>query len=425
MTRFLTLAIAAVLSVSSSGQTVRRETATDRIVRIDRLLKDYVDTSQVAGVVALVLRDGKVFYERAVGWADKENDRRMQIDTIFRIASQTKAVTSVATLILMEEGKLSLNDPVSRYIPSFKQTTVAVTKDGQTEVVPSRRPITIRHLLTHTAGIWYGMAPAVADRYAAASLGPAAGFGWYTADKEEPICTTMERLGTLPFAAQPGDAWVYGYNTDILGCIVERASGMALDAFIRTRITEPLGLRDTAFYLANDQRHRLAAVYTRNADGTVTRAAEGARGQGHYVDGPRRSFSGGAGLLSTARDYARFLEMIRHDGELDGVRLLGPRAVALMRTNQVGALHSDLGLGFGLGFETTDTFGASGLACTGSYGWSGAYGTTYSIDPESRLTIVMMQQVVPLTGDLRQRFPTLVYQALLEKPSSRCLATTP
>ena len=425
MTRFLTLAIAAALSVSSSGQTVRTETATDRIARIDRLLKDYVDTSQVAGVVALVLRDGKIFYERAVGWADKENDRRMQIDTIFRIASQTKAVTSVAALMLMEEGKLSLNDPVSRFIPSFKQTTVAVTKDGQTEVVPARRPITVRHLLTHTAGISYGLAPAVADRYAAASLGPAAGFGWYTADKEEPICTTMERLGTLPFAAQPGDAWVYGYNTDILGCIVERASGMALDAFIRTRITEPLGLRDTVFYLANDQRHRLAAVYTRNADGTVTRAAEGARGQGHYVDGPRRSFSGGAGLLSTARDYARFLEMIRHDGELDGVRMLGPRSVALMRTNQVGALHSDLGLGFGLGFETTDTFGASGLACTGSYGWSGAYGTTYSIDPESRLTIVMMQQVVPLTGDLRQRFPTLVYQALLEKPTSRCLATTP
>ena len=425
MTRFLTLVIAATLSVSSNGQTVRTETATDRIARMDRFLKDYVDTNHVAGVVALVLQDGKVFYERAVGWADKENNRRMQIDTIFRIASQTKAVTSVATLMLMEEGKLSLSDPVSRFIPSFKQTTVAVTKDGQTEVVPARRPITIRQLLTHTAGISYGIAPAVADRYAAALLGPAAGFGWYTADKEEPICTTMERLGTLPFAAQPGEAWVYGYNTDILGCIVERASGMTLDAFIRTRITEPLGLRDTVFYLASDQRHRLAAVYTRNTDGTVTRAAEGARGQGHYVDGPRRSFSGGAGLLSTARDYARFLEMIRHDGELDGVRILSPRSVALMRTNQVRTLHSEAGLGFGLGFETTDTFGASGLACTGSYGWSGAYGTTYSIDPESRLTIVMMQQVVPLTGDLRQRFPTLVYQALLEKPSSRCLGTTP
>jgi CubicO group peptidase (beta-lactamase class C family) len=411
--------------VSLNAQKAHIEFSADRLARLDRLLKNYVDTNQVAGVVALVLRDGKVVYERAVGWADRENDRRMQVDTIFRIASQTKAITSVATLILMEEGKLSLNDPVSRYLPSFKQTTVAVTKDGQTEVVPARRPITVRQLLTHTAGISYGIAPSVADRYAAASLGPAAGFGWYTADKEEPICTTMERLGALPFSAQPGEAWVYGYNTDILGCIVERASGMALDAFIRTRITEPLGMRDTVFFLPSEHRTRLAAVYTRDADGKVARAAEGARGQGHYVDGPRQSFSGGAGLLSTARDYARFLEMIRQDGELEGKRILSPRTVALMRTNQVGTLHSDTGLGFGLGFETTDKFGASGLACVGSYGWSGAYGTTYSIDPESRLTIVMMQQVVPLTGDLRQKLPTMVYQALLEEPSQRCLGTTP
>ena len=149
----------------------------------------------MAGVVALVLRDGKVIYERAVGWADKENNRRMQMDTIFRIASQTKAVTSVAALILMEEGKLSLTDPVSRYIPSFSKTTVAVTKDEETDDRAGAAAITVRDLLTHTAGISYGTGRAVADRYAAASLGPEAGFGWYTADKDEPICTTMERLG--------------------------------------------------------------------------------------------------------------------------------------------------------------------------------------------------------------------------------------
>jgi CubicO group peptidase (beta-lactamase class C family) len=152
------------------------------------------------------------------------------------------------------------------------------------------------------------------------------------------------------------------------------------------------------------------------------RAADGAKGQGHYADGPRQSFSGGAGLLSTARDYARFLEMIRNDGAIDGVRILSPRSVRLMNTNQVGALHSATGLGFGLGFETTDRFGANGLACVGSYGWGGAYGSTYLVDPETHLTMVFMQQVVPLRGDLRTRFPTLVYQALIEAPTRRCIA---
>jgi CubicO group peptidase (beta-lactamase class C family) len=250
--------------------------------------------------------------------------------------------------------------------------------------------------------------------YEAKGLGPAAGFGWFTADKSEPICDTMERLGTLPFVAQPGEAWVYGYNTDILGCIVEKASGSPLDAFVRTRITAPLGMKDTQFFLPPDQRDRLAAVYTAGSDGTIVRAPDGPRGQGAYVDGPRRSFAGGAGLLSTARDYARFLEMIRRDGELDGVRILAPRTVALMRTNQVGTLHSPTGLGFGLGFETTDRYGANGLDSEGAFGWSGAYATVYRVDPSARLVIVFMVQMVPNTTDIGRKFPTLVYQALTE-----------
>src|SRR5690606_30514113 len=167
-----------------------------------------------------------------------EAGRRMEPGTIFRIASQTKALTSAAALMLLEEGALRLEEPVGRYIPSFRQTTVAL-RDGDTiAIVPAARAITIRDLLTHTAGISYGTAPSVAERYIAAGLGPAAGYGWYTADKDEPVCTTMERLGSLPFVAQPGEAWVYGYSTDILGCVVERASGIALDEFIRSRITQ-------------------------------------------------------------------------------------------------------------------------------------------------------------------------------------------
>ncbi len=194
--------------------------APDRLARIDRFLEESVDSGRIAGAVALVLRDGRPVYERAVGWADREAGRRMTPDAIFRIASQTKAITSVAAMILIEEGKLALTDPVSRFIPTFARTTVANRADTGRTTAPARRAITIFDLLTHTAGISYGSDAFVADQYAAKGLGRAAGFGWYVADKDEPICTTMERLGTLPFVSQPGQTWVYGYNTDILGCVV-------------------------------------------------------------------------------------------------------------------------------------------------------------------------------------------------------------
>jgi CubicO group peptidase (beta-lactamase class C family) len=382
--------------------------ASERVARIDHALQQYVDGNRIAGIVALVLRDGQPVYERAVGWSDKEAGRKMTTDTVFRIASQTKAITSTAILSLVEEGKLTINDPVSRVIPQFAKTTVAAGGS----VVPAKRAITIRDLLTHTAGISYGIEPAIASQYEAKGLGPAAGFGWYTADKDESVCSTMERLATLPFVAQPGEQWVYGYNTDILGCVVERASGMPLDAFIKTRITEPLRMTDTQFFLPAAQRSRLAAVYASGDDGSIKRAPDGPRGQGNYVDGPRRNFAGGAGLLSTARDYSRFLEMIRRGGELDGVRILAPRTVKLMSTNQVGTLHSATGLGFGLGFETTDRYGANGMDSEGAFGWAGAYGTIYRIDPEARLVMVMMIQLLPNATDIRTVFPTLVYQAL-------------
>ena len=384
-----------------------------RLERIDRVLQKYIDDNRVAGVVALVLKDGKPAYERAFGWADKEAGRKMTTDTIFRIASQTKAFTSTAVLALMEEGKLAINEPVSDFIPTFAKTSVAVKNAAGIDIVPAKRRITIADLLTHTAGISYGTDAHVAALYQAKGLGPAAGNGWYTADKEEPICETMERLGTLPFVAQPGEAYVYGYNTDILGCVVEKASGMPLDEFIRTRITEPLGLKDTRFYLPPAQRDRLAAVYSTGPGGTFVRAPEGSKGQGHYVEGPRKSFAGGAGLLSTARDYARFLEMIRNDGVLDGVRILGNRTAQLMKTNQSGTLRSSTGLGFGFGFETVDRYGAKGMAAVGTFGWGGAYGSTYEVDPADHLVLVFMTQLMPGGTDIQQRFSNAVYQALV------------
>src|SRR5262245_52318747 len=329
---------------------------------IDRALERYVDADKVAGIVALVMQDGKVVYEKAFGWADKEAGRRMTTDTIFRIASQTKALTSTAVMQLIEEGSLALSTRAGTLIPTFAQTKVAVANErGFVTQVPARRAITIRDLLTHTAGISYGTEPSVRDLYEPKGLGPAAGAGWYTADKNEGVCDTMERLGTLPFVAQPGESWVYGYNTDVLGCIVEKVSAKPLDAYIRDRITGPLSMKDTQFFLPHELKNRFAAVYGSDPEGKYLRSNDGPRGQGSYIEGPRRNFAGGAGLLSTARDYARFLETMRLGGSIDGIRILSPRSVKLMATNQVGELHSSTGLGWGLGFETVDHYGASGM----------------------------------------------------------------
>lgn len=414
------LLVALSSAASAQAPATRDGFSVARLARVDSALQRWVDRGEMVGGVVLVLRDGHVAYERAVGWADREAGRRMAPDALFRIASQTKAVTSVAVMMLAEEGRLSLGDPVGRFIPAWAHTTVAVRTDTGRAIVPARRAITIRDLLTHTAGLSYGTDSLVAPLYAAAGLGPSAGFGWYTADKDEPTCTTMERLASLPLVRQPGDAFVYGYSTDVLGCVVERASGMPFDRFVAARITGPLGLRDTRFYVPAAERDRLAAVYTRTSDTSLVRAAAGARGQGHYVDGPRRSFSGGAGLTSTARDYARFLEALRRGGALDGVRLLGPRTVALMTSNQTGTLFdTGGGTGFGLGFSTVEKAGAGGrIQSVGSYGWGGAYGSEYLVDPAERMVIVFMTQELPNVGQLGARVPMLVYQALVE-PASR------
>jgi CubicO group peptidase (beta-lactamase class C family) len=385
-----------------------------RLARLRQLLEQYAADQKIGGAVALVLQDGVPAIEVTAGWRDREARVPMSADSLFRIASQTKAVTSVAIMMLVEEGRIGLTDPVSRFIPAFARTSVSVVgPDGTATIVPAKRAITITDLLTHTAGISYGMTPRLASLYEAKGLGPAAGLGWYTADKAEAICDTMERLATLPFDAHPGEAWVYGYNTDVLGCVVERAAGVSLDEFFRTRILEPLGMRDTHFYVPADKRSRLVTVYASEPDGSLVRAPEGPRGQGHYADGVRRSFSGGAGLVSTARDYARFLEMVRRGGAIDGVRLLSPRSVALMTQNQIGTLYSTRGMGWGLGFETTDRAGGNGLEPAGAFGWAGAYSSVYRVDPDGRMVMVLMLNQLPNTSDIRSKFQTMVHQAMV------------
>jgi CubicO group peptidase (beta-lactamase class C family) len=411
----LLLAVLAAPLVLGAQVAPRPAFAPDRLARIDRLLQGYVDSNSIGGAVALVLRDGKVAYQKSVGWADREAGRRMTAEAMFRIASQTKALTSVAILQLVEEGKLAVGDPVSRYLPTFAHTMVANRADSGRTLVPARRRITIRDLLTHTAGISYGTEPSVAAQYAAKGLGPAAGWGWYTADKDEPICETMDRLGTLPFVAQPGERFVYGYNLDILGCVIERASGEPLDQYFRTHITAPLGMNDTYFFVPTEKRDRVVAVYASDSTNHAVRAPDGPRGQGNYVDGPRKSFAGGAGLVSTARDYARFLEMIRNGGILDGARILAPHSVDLMTHDQIGALYGSPGAGFGYGFATVEQYGASGMESIASYGWGGAYGSTYFVDPREHLVVVFMINQLPSSADIASKFPTLLYAALVER----------
>jgi len=390
--------------------------SSDRIGRLDAVLQSYVDEGKVAGVVALIARGGQLAHLRGYGLADMESRIPMTSEVIFRIASMTKAVTSVAVMMLVEEGRLSLNDPLSRHIPAFSSTTVAVVAEDTTassrgyNVVAAERPITVRDLLTHTSGIDYGTGMVEAE-YRQAGL-----YYWYFADKDEPIGVSIELLAGLPFVAQPGERWVYGFSTDVLGYLVELCSGMTLAEFFQSRIFDPLGMRDTHFYLPRAKRSRLAAVYQATEDGGIVRAPDAGMGQGAYVEGPRLSYSGGAGLLSTAEDYARFLQMLLNGGVLDGARLLSPKTVQLMTADHVGDLYASGSLGFGLGFEVLEDIGRAGrVGSSGAYGWGGAYYTLYWVDPAEQLVAVFMAQLLPSGGlDLQDKFRTLVYAAIME-----------
>jgi len=393
----------------------------ERLGRLTRAMQDAVDKKQVAGTVTLVVRNGQVAYLEAAGKRDVEQGVAMTPDTIFRIASMTKAVVSVGIMMLVEEGRLSIADPVARYIPAFEKTTVLAGANGRVGVVPANRAITIRDLLTHTAGISYG-AGALEPWYSRAGFTQ-----WYFADRAEPMSAWIDKLATLPFEAQPGERWVYGYNTDILGNVIERITGQTLAAFIQERIAGPLGMVDTAFFLPAGQEARLASIYVVGANGTISRAEEGHpgqravphAGQGAYVRGPRAAFSGGAGLLSTASDYARFMQMLVNGGELDGVRLLSPTTVRLMTSNHVGTLYQNGALGWGLGFEVVEQVGrAPRYGAAGEFSWSGAYHTTYWADPAERLVVVFLSQLLPAGAtNLTARVRTLVNQAIVGPPT--------
>jgi CubicO group peptidase (beta-lactamase class C family) len=381
-----------------------------RLGRLDAVIQAQVDQKKIAGVVLYVARDGQEVRHRGYGMSDLEAGKAMKTEAIFRIASMSKAVTSVAVMMLYEEGKLLLHDPVAKYIPEFTNSVVAVAPPEGSPAgtkfttVKAKRPIQIRDLLTHTAGLTYGTGPAAA-LYKEAKLDT-----WYFANKDATIGEEIKKLAALPLNGQPGEVYQYGFSTDVLGYLVEVVSGMPLDKFFAEKIFGPLKMVDSCFYLAPEKAGRLAPVYG------VEKGVLGRGDQGDYVTGPRKCFSGGAGLLATAGDYGRLLQMLLNEGELEGVRLLSPKAVQLMRANHTGTKYAGDTGAFGLGFWVMQDVGFYGeLGSVGAYGWGSAYFPQYLVDPKEKIVALMMTQLRPTGGsDLNQKFKVMMYQALVK-----------
>ena len=381
----------------------------ERLDRIDGIIKQAIDSGWIAGAVGFIARDGKIVYNRSFGVADIEKKTPMETTSIFRIASQTKAVTSIAAMMLFEEGKFLLDEPVSKYIPEFAHPAVIEKfepKDTTFTTVPAKREITIRDLLTHTSGIDYaGIGSATMSAIYAKYQIPG-GFG---TDKMV-LGDKMKDLGKLPLIHQPGEKFTYGLNVDVLGYLVEVWSGENLDNFFRKHIFEPLGMNDTYFYLPEEKAGRLVNVISEDQNKKLINASS------DFVKYPLIKgtyFSGGAGLSSTVKDYAIFLQMLLNKGEYNGKKLLSRRTVELITCNQIG----DIDLGgnkFGLGFEITTAKGQAKLGISeGSFSWGGYFGTTYWADPKEKLVCLLFIQQVPLRhGELQDKFKALVYQTL-------------
>jgi len=390
--------------------------SSERLKRIDANLSAWVQNGKTNGCVALIVRNGKIVYHKAFGYNDPARKELIKPDEIFRIASQTKAITSVAVMMLYEEGKFLLDDPISNYIPEFAKPVVLDKfneNDSTYTTRPAKSEITIRQLLTHTSGIPYAQIGSKEANAIFAKAGVTAGIG---VDNGMLLGDAIKKIGKLPLLHDPGEKWTYGLNSDVLGYLVEVLSGMTLDKFFKTRIFDPLGMKDTYFYLPQEKFNRLANLY-QEVDGKLEQAPEVIKFNGKFiVDYPKNPgtyFSGGAGLSSTALDYAIFLQMLPNGGEYNGKRILARNTVRMMTMNQIG----DLAFGankFGLGFGITTEKGSSLLPTPeGVFEWGGAFATTYWADPKEKLIGIIYRQIWGSTdGAAANKFKVLVYQAL-------------
>jgi CubicO group peptidase (beta-lactamase class C family) len=362
------------------------------------ILNGYVQTKKIAGGVILVMKNGEEVLHVAAGKQDIEANKDMKVDSLFRIASQTKALTSVGIMILNERGLIHLTDPVSKYIPSFKKTKVLViNEDKSLYEVPAEREITVHDLLTHSAGISYGWG-INEEKWKKIGL-----HGWYFADKVQTMKQALAPITTLPQHAQPGSEFIYGHSTDLLGVIIENISGQSLKDFFETEITVPLRMIDTHFYIPQHKLNRLTAVYNatendiKRANDTHT-ADDFMVSQGHYADGPMKAFSGGAGLVSTSSDYAKFLTMLLNEGSLNGTQILSPSSVAQMTIDQIPYIDMDWNDGFGYGFSLTKGKEGDLKGKTLQYEWGGAYNSKYYVRPEDGVIVIYLTQLRPTKG---------------------------
>ena len=390
--------------------------SSERLKLLDKEMTEWAKKEWMQGSVALLIRNGKIAYYKSFGYNSLETKSAMNKDDIFRIASQTKAITSVAMMMLFEEGKFLLDDAVSKYIPAFKKQQVLDkfnAADTTYTTVPAKSEITIRQLFTHTSGLGYAQ---IGSREATAIYAKSkltAGIGV----QNDKLLDAMNRLGKLPLMHQPGEKWTYGLNSDLLGCLVEVLSGMSLNDFFRTRIFEPLGMKDTYFLVPKEKAARLVNLYWEDSTGHLQKA------DGNMLNGPVDAgyplvnstyYSGGAGLSSTAYDYAVFLQMLLNNGMYNGKRLLSRNTVRIMTMNQIGDISIRGDDKFGLGFQIiTDKSSGRTMAQAGTYSWGGAFATSYWVDPKEKLVMIFYRQLQATThSELPEKFRSLTYQAI-------------
>ncbi len=401
------------------AQTIRPAISPDksidypRLAHIDTLVDDYLHKGWVNGVVTLVIHDGHVVQYKGYGYANIAEKKPMRRDDLFRIASQTKAVVSVGIMQLWEEGKFFLDEPIADFLPAFRNMQVLDkfnASDTTYTTVPAKRLITFRDLLTHTSGLDYPLIGSNSMKAIYAKAGIPAGLGVIDFDLRE----RMETLARLPLVHQPGEKWTYSLGVDLLGCLVEVISGMSLEDYLRKRLFVPLGMNDTWFNIPAAKASRLVPVYEEDS----MHHLEPYTGQVAGIDPDyplrhKRYFSGGAGLTSTAWDYAIFMQMLLNGGVYNGVRILSPRTVQMMTSNQLTFVYNGTD-NFGLGFGITSPFSAARQPRNeGSFGWGGYFGTTYWADPKAHLVCLIYTNVYGIShGDLEAKLEQVIYQSL-------------
>ena len=371
----------------------------ERLKKLDAMLEEAIQKDEIPGLVALVARNGKIVYHTAKGKADAADGKAMSRDAIFRIASQTKAITSTAVMMLWEEGKFRLDDPISNWIPEFKNPQVIQNfryADSSFTARPTNKEITIRHLLTHTSGLGYGVIDG--DERMKMIYQKAGIVDLYTTENIS-IGENIKKLATLPLHHNPGEKYTYSEGLDVLGYFIEIVSGMPFDQFLRTRLFDPLGMNDTWFYLPDAKAGRLVKVQ-RKVDGQWENFPVTFYDPQYPITGAKKFFSGGAGLSSTAKDYATFLQMYLNGGELNGVRILSRKTIETMMKNQVGDLWNGAkhyGLAFGV--VTAQGVAEGGIGSEGTFDWGGYFNTQYFADPQEKVIGILMKQTSQTSGD--------------------------